>query len=234
MPTNDKAEIPPPDREQSRALARARRAEKAERRETMFDLVVSGYQREQIAQKLGVSVATVRREVDRAIGQRRLDAPDRYVRLQVMRLNKAQLVVDHALEHGDIRAVGPLVRLAGALDRYHGLAVGATARNDVEPRRLGRAATPLALTHAGSARERGETAAPEVAEKGASSALKSFDAEMKSSPRAAASRSPASRRPLRRSPEIWRRAPSPPRPPPSRPRSISLPCSSDRSPRRPR
>ena len=167
MSTNEKPEIPPPDREQARALARARRAEKAERREAMFELVVSGYQREQIAQKLGVSVATVRREVDRAIGQRRLDSPDRYIRLQVTRLNKAQFVIDHALEHGDLRAVERLVQLAGALDRYHGLAAGATAGTDVEPRRLGRAPTPLALTHAGPARERVEAGAPEVAEKGA-------------------------------------------------------------------
>jgi AraC-like DNA-binding protein len=160
MSTNDEPETPPRDREQSRALARARRAEKAERRERMFDLVVSGYQREQIAQKLGVSVATVRREVDRAIGQRRLDAPDRYIRLQVSRLNKAQLVVDHALEHGDLRAVERLVQLAGALDRYHGLAAGATTGNPVEPRRLGRAPTPLALTHAGPAPEAGRNGGP--------------------------------------------------------------------------
>jgi len=167
MSTNDQPEIPPPTRGQLRALAGARRAERAERREAMLTLVVSGYERELIAEKLGVSVATVRREVDRAIGQRRLDAPDRYVRLQVTRLNKALLAVDHALEYGDLRAVEPLVRLAGALDRYHGLAVGGTAGNKIEPRRLGRAATPLALTHAGPARERGEAAAPEVAEKGA-------------------------------------------------------------------
>jgi hypothetical protein len=111
MPTNDDPESPPPTRAQSRALAVARRAEKAMRREAVLNLVVSGYVRELIAEKLGVSVATVRREVDRAIGQRRLDAPDRYVRLQVTRLNKALLVVDHALAHGDIRAVEPLVRL---------------------------------------------------------------------------------------------------------------------------
>jgi hypothetical protein len=57
---------------------------------------------------------------------------------------------------------------AGALDRYHGLAAGgATAGNDVEPRRLGRAPTPLALTHAGPVPEWAEAAAREVAEKGA-------------------------------------------------------------------
>jgi hypothetical protein len=167
MSTTDKPEIPPATRGQLRALAGARRDERAERREAMLNLAVSGYERELIAEKLGVSVATVRREVDRAIGQRRLDAPDRYVRLQVMRLNKALLLVDQAVEEGDIRAVEPLVKLAGALDRYHGLAGGATARNIVEPRRLGRRAPkPLALTHAGSARERVE-APQEVAEKGA-------------------------------------------------------------------
>jgi hypothetical protein len=166
MSTTDEPEIPPATRGQLRALAGTRRAERAARRQTMLKLVVSGYERELIAEKLGVSVATVRREVDSAIARRRLDAPDRYVRLQVMRLNKALLLVDQAVEQGDIRAVEPLVKLAGALDRYHGLARGATAGNIVEPRRLGRAPKPLALTHAGPARERVE-APQEVAEKGA-------------------------------------------------------------------
>jgi len=59
MSTTDEPEIPPPNRGELRALGGARRAEKAERRETMLNLVVSGYERELIAEKLGVSVATV-------------------------------------------------------------------------------------------------------------------------------------------------------------------------------
>jgi hypothetical protein len=55
MPANDQPEIPPATRGQQRALASARRAEKALRREAMLGLVISGYEREAIAEKVGVS-----------------------------------------------------------------------------------------------------------------------------------------------------------------------------------
>jgi hypothetical protein len=158
MSTNDEGEIAQSDRARLRALAQTRRAAKAERREIMLELVVAGYERELIAQKLCVSLATVRREIDKAIDQRPLDAPDRYVRLQVTRLTRALRVVDDALQLCDLKAVEPLVKIVGLLDRYHGLAAagadpcgaGAGAvsscsrescranRRSFEPRRFGR------------------------------------------------------------------------------------------------
>jgi hypothetical protein len=115
----------------------------------VFELVVAGYRRELIPQKSGASLATVRREVDRAIDQRRLDAPDRYPRLQVTRLTTSLRVVDDALELCDLKAVESLVKILGMLDRYHGLAAaGATNGRAAEPRRLSRVVAPLALTHA--------------------------------------------------------------------------------------
>src|ERR1700675_3372058 len=142
-----------------------RRATRAERREIMLELVVAGYERELIAQKLCVSLATVRREVDKAIDQRALDAPDRYVRLQVTRLTRALRVVDDALQLCDLKAVEPLVKIVGLLDRYHGLAAAsATNRPAVEARRLPRAVAPLALTHAAPGLELSRAAAEKVAE----------------------------------------------------------------------
>ena len=75
MSTNTKGEISQSYRARLRTLAQTRRAAKAERREIMLELVVAGYERELIAQKLCVSFASVRREVDKAIDQRALDAP---------------------------------------------------------------------------------------------------------------------------------------------------------------
>ncbi len=165
MSTNTKGEISQSDRARLRTLAQTRRAAKAERREIMLELVVAGYERELIAQKLCVSLATVRREVDKAIDQRALDAPDRYVRLQVTRLTRALRVVDDALQLCDLKAVEPLVKIVGLLDRYHGLAAAsATNRRAVEPRRLSRAVAPLALTHAAPGLELSRAAAEKVAE----------------------------------------------------------------------
>ncbi|HKN29906.1 MAG TPA: hypothetical protein VJY34_19310, partial [Roseiarcus sp.] len=111
----------PSQRAAVRAQRRARRNERIARRENFFDLVASGYSCRQIAEAAKVSAATVRREIDRAIAERRLDAPERYVHVQVARLAKALRLADASIERGDLKAVGPLVRLVAALDRYHGL-----------------------------------------------------------------------------------------------------------------
>ena len=165
MSTKDEGEIAQSDRGQLRALAQKRRAAKAERREVMFELVVAGYERELIAQKLGVSLAAARWEVDNAVDHCRLDAPDRYVRLQVTRLTKALRVVDGALALCALKATEPPVKALGMLDRYHGLAAaGATNGRAVEPRRLSRAVAPLALTHAAPGLELSRVEVQKVAE----------------------------------------------------------------------
>jgi hypothetical protein len=102
---------------------------------------------EMIGATLEMSVATVRRELDRAIAERRLDAPERYARLQIARLNKALRVADGRLDKGDMRAVAPLLRIVAALDRYHGLAPSRPASETPLPP-VALPAPPLALTHA--------------------------------------------------------------------------------------
>jgi hypothetical protein len=95
-----------------------------------------------------VSVATVRRIAEKAIDKRRLDASERFVKVQAARLTKALLYADLKLERGDIRAFEPYMKLIAALDRYHGLG----RRGPLHPRALedslGPPPRPLALTHA--------------------------------------------------------------------------------------
>jgi hypothetical protein len=109
-------------RARERAAQRARRMAKLAFSQSSFDLLASGYGPEQIAEARKVSVRTIQREIDGAIARRRLDAPDRYVHLQVARLTKALRMADAALEDGDLKAVRALVGLVSALDRYHGFA----------------------------------------------------------------------------------------------------------------
>jgi hypothetical protein len=97
-----------------------------------------------------VNVKTVRRELDRAIAERQLDAPDRYIHLQVARLTKALRLVDVRLQLGELEAIGPLTKVVAALDRYHGLN-GRLARATGAPRAVPAASLPaplLALTQA--------------------------------------------------------------------------------------
>ncbi|MGB3580182.1 MAG: hypothetical protein WBA40_03555, partial [Roseiarcus sp.] len=110
----------PSARASLRAERRTRRKDRLAQRESVFEMVASGYDLEVIAATLEISVATVRRELDRAIAERRLDAPERYARLQIARLNKALRVADGRLDKGDMKAVAPLLRIVAALDRYHG------------------------------------------------------------------------------------------------------------------
>jgi len=136
-------------RAEARARAKARRAKRVERREAFLDLVASGYSHRQIATAMKVSLATVRREVDKALAEQPLHAPERHASLQVARLSKALLHADFKLAHGDIRAFAPYLKLVTALDRYHGLDGRLPPPHAAQ---TGNALTaplpPLALTHA--------------------------------------------------------------------------------------
>jgi hypothetical protein len=140
-------------RAEARAATKARRAKRIERREAYFDLVASGYSHRQIATAMKVSLATVRREVDKALAERPILAPERYVTLQVARLTKALSYADLKLERGDVRAFGPYMKVLAALDRYHGFDGRLGLPGAAQIRNALAAPPPLALTHA---------AAPEV------------------------------------------------------------------------
>ncbi|HZZ59668.1 MAG TPA: hypothetical protein VFE63_00645 [Roseiarcus sp.] len=148
----------PSGRAEARALAKKRRTKGFERRETIFDLFVSGFSHQEIARALGTSAGAVRRVIDTALAERRLDGPERYARLQVARLMKALSHADFKLEKGDIRAFGPYMKILSELGRYHGLAPAdrkapvsrAFGRRDAAPPDGERLLSPppLALTHA--------------------------------------------------------------------------------------
>jgi hypothetical protein len=117
--TNEHA--PPSGRAGARARRRARREARIAECEGYFELLAAGYSCRQIAEAAKVDARTVKRAIDRAIDERRLDAPDRYVHLQVARLTKALRLAYASIERGELKAVGPMMRLVAALDRYHGL-----------------------------------------------------------------------------------------------------------------
>ena len=108
----------------ARPEVRARRENRLERRERCFNLMMSGYTLSQIAKMVQASSATVRREVDRALAERRLDAPERFARVQVARLMKALRLAEAAVELGEMKAIATYLRVVAALDRYHELAAG--------------------------------------------------------------------------------------------------------------
>ena len=105
-----------------RKEAQARREARRKRRATMLELVAYGFSYEKLAARYKVSLATVRREVDRALAARRTEPHETYVKMQLTRLDKALQIVNLKLEEGDMRALPALVALLQAYDRYHGAA----------------------------------------------------------------------------------------------------------------
>ncbi len=139
-------DTPPPaaTRETVRARRLARRMGRIEWRQSCFELVSAGHSYAEVANRLMVSERTVRRDVARVIAERRHDAPERYIHLQVDRLTRALRTADGRVERGDMKAVvAPLMKLIGALDRYHGLS-GAPREPRLAPP-PGVSAAPLAL-----------------------------------------------------------------------------------------
>jgi len=134
-------------RAEARKAAEARREAKAAYREALFQALASGWTTRQIADARKVSVRTIQREIDRAVAERRLDAPDRFVHLQIARLTKALRVADVRLDRGELAAVAPLVKVVAALDRYH-RPMDPPAPIHAPPAALPLPAPPLALTQA--------------------------------------------------------------------------------------
>jgi hypothetical protein len=146
-----------------RAQRRARRQDRLSRRERCFNLMTSGYSLSQIAKTVQASAATVRREIDRALAERRLDAPDRFAQVQVARLIKALRLAEAAIELGEMKAIATYLRVVAALDRYHELAAGPPPRRPAKAPPLALPSPPKALTFAPLPDE-GSSAAENAAE----------------------------------------------------------------------
>lgn len=145
----------PSKRDAARSAARRRREARADLRRWSFDALARGWSVEEIAEMRKVSARTIRREIAAVTAGRALEGPGFYVHAQVSRLNKALRVADGALDRGNLKAVGPMVRLVAALDRYHGLgSVEARRTTAVEaapapvaPLALPRSAPPSPVSH---------------------------------------------------------------------------------------
>src|SRR6202453_2579580 len=132
-----------------RAKQRARRATRMARRERSFSLLASGYTYNQIAKLVRTSVATVRREIDRALAERRLDEPERFAQVQVARLIKALRLAEAAVELGKLKAVATYLQIVATLDRYHELSRGRpSSRRPTDAPPLALPVPPKALTFA--------------------------------------------------------------------------------------
>jgi hypothetical protein len=138
---------PTTERARKRAAGKILRDLSIRRRETYFDLLVSGYSIEQIAAHTKTSISAVRRAVGQALAKRRLDAPEDYARIQVARLTKALRCADVSLENGDLKAIAPFVTVVRELNRYHGVRAVPARIAPAAGAEIAPTTPPLALTH---------------------------------------------------------------------------------------
>jgi hypothetical protein len=133
----------PSARAKVRSLQRERKQLRAERREMIFDMLVAGFRHDEIANHFGVSVKSLRHEIDRALDERRPAAPQRYVNLQLARLDKAMTVVYEAMHDANLEAVPLLFKVQAQYDRYQGFSAWLAAGE--KNLRSGQISAPRAL-----------------------------------------------------------------------------------------
>ena len=111
--------------------------------------MVSGYSCSQIANKVRTSVATVRREINRTLIERQVNASGRFARVEIAPLIKALRLVEAAAELGEVKAIVAYLRVVAALERYHELAAGtSSSRQSTKGAPHALPAPPKALTFA--------------------------------------------------------------------------------------
>ena len=93
-------------------------AERTARNERIFARLRKGWSYDDIADQERLPVERVRRIVARALESRVDDTEATHARLQIERLKPALRLTGEAVERGDLRAVGPFIKVMDRLDRH--------------------------------------------------------------------------------------------------------------------
>lgn len=103
----------------ARRRAPGRRALKRQR---ILCRMREGWAFEEIARAERVTVERVRKIVAGILAKREIDDASDHARIQLARLETALQSAGEAVANGDIKAIGPYLRVLERLDRYRGLA----------------------------------------------------------------------------------------------------------------
>jgi hypothetical protein len=103
----------------ARRRAPGRRALKRQR---ILCRMREGWAFEEIARAEKVTVERVRKIVAGILAKREIDDASDHARIQLARLEAALQAAGQAVANGDIKAIGPYLRVLERLDRYRGLA----------------------------------------------------------------------------------------------------------------
>ena len=91
---------------------------RAERMKRFFARLREGWAYDEIARAEDLSAERIRQIVSEVLGKRVVDRGEDHAHLQLARLAPALRVAAQAVERGELKAVGPLLKVLDRLDRY--------------------------------------------------------------------------------------------------------------------
>jgi hypothetical protein len=109
---------------------------KAERRQRIFARLREGWAYDEIAREERVSAERVRQIVAEVLGKRVIDRGADHAHLQLERLMPALRLVGEAIGRGELKAVGPLIKVIDRLDKHQETVVAKHKYGPEERRRL--------------------------------------------------------------------------------------------------
>jgi hypothetical protein len=109
---------------------------KAERRQRIFARLREGWAYDEIAREDRVSAERIRQIVSEVLGKRVIDRGADHAHLQLERLMPALRVTSEAIGRGELRAVGPLIRVIDRLDKHQETVVAKHEYGPEERQRL--------------------------------------------------------------------------------------------------
>jgi hypothetical protein len=109
---------------------------KAERRQRIFARLREGWAYDEIAREERVSAERIRQIVAHVLGKRVIHRGADHAHLQLERLRPALRVANEAIGRGELRAVGPLIRLIDRLDKHQETVVAKYEYGPEERQRL--------------------------------------------------------------------------------------------------
>ena len=130
---------------------------KAERRRRIFARLREGWAYDEIAREERVSPERIRQVVSEVLARRVIDRGADHAHLQLERLMPALRLVGEAIGRGELKAVGPLIKVIDRLDKHQDTVV---AKHTYGPEERQRLLDKINRVAANLARGSGEPAAP--------------------------------------------------------------------------
>jgi hypothetical protein len=123
--------------ERAPALARRLTAHaRVLRRGRIFARLREGWAYDEIASQERLTPERVRKIVRQAFERRIIDDGAEHAKLQLTRLRPTMRLASDAIDGGDIKAIGPLLKVLDRLDHYHKAAKAVQADDDEARRKL--------------------------------------------------------------------------------------------------